>query len=222
MLRSETASALLTGEFSIPGTGAGRLSAAEAALTRRSIRTYSDEPVSDDEIRLLLELTGRAPSAFNLQPWRFVVVRDQQVKDALKDVAYGQVQVGGAPVLLAMYADMEDTMSSFSEVLHPGLPDEKRDATLAMLNRNFGGMTPEARATWANAQANIALGYLLLIARSEGLDTSPMLGFDAARVKTILGLPEHAVVTALVAVGRGAEEGFSSHRHTVERVAIFK
>lgn len=220
MLRSEPLSAaLLTGEFAVAN---GRLSAAEAAIARRSVRSYTDQPVTDDEIRDLLELTGRAPSAFNLQPWRFVVVRDQQVKDELRAAAYGQKQVGEAPVVIAMYADMEDTMAHLDEVVHPGLDPEKRESTLAMLRKTFGGMTPEARGVWANAQANIALGYLLLIARSEGFATSPMLGFNADTVKQILGIPAHATVTSLVALGHGADEGFESHRHTVERVAIFR
>lgn len=221
MIHSDTvAAALLTGEFSVAN---GRLSAADAALARRSVRTYQDTPVTDEEITTLLELTGRAPSAFNLQPWRFVVVRDQDTKDQLRAAAYGQRQVGEAPVVIAMYADMEDTMAHLDEVVHPDLPAEKRDATLAMLRRQFGtGMTVEQRAVWANSQANIALGYLLLIARSEGFDTSPMLGFDAATVKRILGVPDTATITALVAIGRGADPGFTSHRHTVERVAIFR
>lgn len=221
MIHSDTvAAALLTGEFSVAN---GRLSAADAALARRSVRTYQDTPVSDDEITTLLELTGRAPSAFNLQPWRFVVVRDQDTKDQLRAAAYGQRQVGEAPVVIAMYADMEDTMAHLDEVVHPDLPAEKRDATLAMLRRQFdAGMTVEQRAVWANSQTNIALGYLLLIARSEGFDTSPMLGFDAALVKRILGVPDTATITALIAIGRGADPGFTSHRHTVERVAIFR
>ncbi len=220
MLRSEPLSAaLLTGEFAV---ATGRLSAAEAAIARRSVRSYTDQPVTDEEIRDLLELTGRAPSAFNLQPWRFIVVRDQQVKDDLRAAAFGQKQVSDAPVVIAMYADMEDTMAHLDEVVHPGLDAEKRESTLAMLRNTFGGMTPEARGVWANAQANIALGYLLLIARSEGFATSPMLGFNADTVKQLLGIPAHATVTSLVAIGRGADEGFESHRHTVERVAIFR
>ncbi len=220
MLRSEPLSAaLLTGEFAV---GTGRLSAAEAAIARRSVRSYTDQPVTDEEIRDLLELTGRAPSAFNLQPWRFIVVRDQQVKDQLRDASFGQKQVAEAPVVIAMYADMEDTMAHLDEVVHPGLDPMKREGTLTMLRNTFGGMTPEARGVWANAQANIALGYLLLIARSEGFATSPMLGFNAGTVKQLLGIPEHATVTSLVALGHGADEGFASHRHTVERVAIFR
>lgn len=210
-----------TGASTVAGSDTA-LTAAEAALSRRSVRSYTQTPVSDEEIRSLLELTGRAPSAFNVQPWRFVVVRDQALKDQLRAAAYNQSQVSSAPVVIAMYSDMDDVMASFDEVVHPGLDAEKREGTLGMLRNTFGGMTPEVRTGWGNAQANIALGYLLLLAKSEGFDTSPMLGFQADQVKALLDIPASATVTALVAIGRGAEPGFPSHRHPVERIAIFK
>jgi len=213
------ATALLTGEHELVSP---RLSAADAALARHSVRAYRDVAVTDAEVRSLLELTGRAPSAFNLQPWRFVVVRDQTTKDALQAAAYGQKQVGAAPVVIAMFADMEDTMAHLDEVVHPDLPADKKAGTISMLQNTFGSMTADARGTWANAQANIALGYLLLIAKSEGFDTSPMLGFQADQVKQLLGIPAHATITALVALGRGADDGFRSHRHSVDRVATFR
>lgn len=220
MLTTETtAAALLTADYD---TTTVRLSAADAAMARHSVRSYLDTPVTDDELHTLLELTGRAPSAFNLQPWRFVVVRDQALKNELKDASYGQKQVGDAPVVIAIYADMEDTMANLGDVVHPDLTAEKRAGTIAMLEKNFGGMTPEARAIWANGQANIALGYLLLIAKSEGFDTSPMLGFQPDRVKAILDIPATATITALVALGRGADDGFRSHRHAVERTTRFR
>jgi nitroreductase len=206
----------------VQDTATAPLSAAEAALARHSVRDYLDTPVTDEEVRTLLELTGRAPSAFNLQPWRFIVVRDQQLKDQLKGAAYNQKQVSEAPVVIAMYADMEDTLANLDEVVHPDLPADKKAGTIDMLQQTFGGMTPDARAVWANAQANIALGYLLLIARSEGFDTSPMLGFVPDQVKSLLDIPAHATITALVALGRGAGDGFRSHRHAVERVATFR
>ena len=69
-----------TGEFAVSDQ---RLSAAAAARVRRSVRRYSSEPVTDQQVHTLIELTGRAPSAFNAQPWRFIVVRDQALKDQL-------------------------------------------------------------------------------------------------------------------------------------------
>lgn len=197
-------------------------SAAVAANTRRSVRTYTPQPVSDETLTALLTLAGRAPSAFNLQPWRFVVVRDPALKAALSAAAYGQKQLVSAPVVLALYADMEDTMARLDEVVHPGLPPEKRAETLAMLRGSYGGMTVEQRAIWGNGQANIALGYLLLLAKAEGLDTSPMLGFEPAKVKALLDIPEHATITALVTLGYGAEEGFVSHRHELSAITTYR
>lgn len=199
-----------------------RLTAADAARTRRSVRAYRDTPVSDDEIRTLLALTGRAPSAFNLQPWRFVVVRSQTEKNALRNAAHGQKQVSDAPAVIAIYADMDDTLANLGDIVHPDHTPEKRASTVAMLQKTFGSMTAEARAVWANAQANIALGYLLLIAHAEGFATSPMLGFEPDQVKALLGIPETATVTALVALGHGANEGFRSHRHDPARIVTFR
>ena len=193
-----------------------------AALDRRSVRSYKDEDVSDEQVQELISLTGRAPSAFNVQPWRFVVVRNPELKQQLSAAAYGQKQVVSAPVVIVLYSDMEDVLANIEQVVNPALPPEKFAETVAMLQRTFGGMTPDVRATWGNAQANIALGYLLLLSKTMGLDTSPMLGFQPDQVKSLLDIPASATITALVALGHGAEEGFVSHRHEPSRIMSFR
>lgn len=199
-----------------------RISAAEAALERRSVRKFTDAPVSEELMQQLLTLVGRAPSAYNVQPWRFVVVRDPALRQALQGAAYNQPQVGNAPVVIAIYSDMEDAVAHVEEIVNPGLDAAKAADTVAMLRRTFGGMTDEARAVWGNAQTNIALGYLLLLAETEGLATSPMLGFQPDQVKDILNIPATATVTALIALGWPDEEGYASHRHDIQRVASFR
>jgi nitroreductase len=208
-----------TGEFAVSDQ---RLSAAAAARVRRSVRRYSSEPVTDQQVHTLIELTGRAPSAFNAQPWRFIVVRDQALKDQLMGAAYNQKQVAEAPVVIAMYSDMEATMDNLDAILHPGLAPEQRAATLDRLRTTWGAMTVEQRAAWGHSQANIALGYLLLLAQSEGFATSPMLGFQPDQVKALLGIPEHATITALVALGRAGDDGFPSHRLDPDVITSFR
>jgi len=85
----------------------------------------------------------------------------------------------------------------------------------------FGSQGEAEREAWAAGQGYIALGYLLLIAEAHGYQTSPMAGFDPAAVKELLGLPANARVPALVAIGRGAEQGFPHHRHGTERVVRY-
>lgn len=190
----------------------------EAAESRRSIRRYSNAPVTESELAQLVETAGRAPSAFNLQPWRWVAVRDPELKSQLQAAAYGQPQVGAAPVVLVLYTDTLDALMNVEETFAPTLPAEKAAGTKAHLLSTIGAQSEADREAWGAGQSYIALGYLLLVAEGMGLGTSPMLGFDPEQVKSVLGLPSYARVPALVAVGHPAEEGFASTRHAVGRV----
>lgn len=205
----------------IPESETTTLTVTEAAESRRSIRRFEQEPIPAEHLREMLRITSLAPSANNLQPWRFVVVESAELRGKLQEAAMGQAQVGGAPAVMVLYSDMRDVLETVEETLHPGFPEERKPVLADTARRNFGAMSEEAREQWGAGQAYIALGYLLLAARSLGYDSSPMLGFDAARVKELLGLPSHVTIPALVAVGRGAEPGFPHHRHPVERLATF-
>lgn len=198
------------------------LTVASAAESRRSIRRFEPGPIPAEDLREILRLTSLAPSANNLQPWRFVVVESPDLKSDLQDAAMGQVQVGGAPAVIVVYSDMRDVLETVEETVHPGFPEERKPVVASSTRARFTAMSEEAREQWGAGQAYIALGYLLLVARSMGYDSSPMLGFDPDRVKALLGLPAHVTIPAIVAVGRGAEPGFPHHRHPVERIVSFR
>jgi nitroreductase len=197
-------------------------SATQAALSRRSIRRYDTSPIPEADLRELLRLAGRAPSAYNVQPWRFVVVQDDATKRRLAEAAFGQAQVLNAPATIVLYSDMKDALERLPEAMHPGMPADKRDAVVESLRARFAPQSTEEREGWGNAQSNIALGYLLLLAESLGYATSPMLGFDPEKVKTLLGLPAHARIPALVSIGYAAEEGFDPHRLAPETLVEFR
>lgn len=197
------------------------LTVREAARQRRSVRAYEQEPIPRPELEEILDVVRLAPSAFNVQPWRFVVVEDPEVKARLAKAAYNQRQVTSAPAVIVLYTDMADTLAHLDQVVHPGMPAPQRAATRETILRMFASQDEAEREGWAMGQGYIALGYLLLAAESHGYQTSPMTGFDAAAVKELLGLPENARVPALVAVGRGVEEGFPHHRHALERITRY-
>jgi nitroreductase len=195
------------------------LTVTEAAEARRSIRKYEPTPVPRADLEEILRVTGLAPSPWNVQPWRFVIVEDAATKAKLQEAAYGQPQVGGAPAVIVMYSDMTDALATIEQAIHPGMPDHAKVA--ADIRSTFAGMSDSDRHAWGFAEANIALGYLLLTAQAHGYSTSPMLGFMPDKVKELLQLPADARIPALVAIGIGAEDGFPHHRHAVERVARF-
>lgn len=196
--------------------------AAAAAERRRSIRTYAVDDIPESELRELLRLTGRAPSAYNVQPWRFVVVRDEATKAKLAEAAYGQQQVVRAPATIVMYSDMKDALERIPEAMHPDMPEEKRNAAVASFRDSFKAKSEDECETWGAMQTNIALGYLLLLAESMGFGTSPMLGFDPEKVKSLLGLPAHVRIPAIVSIGYAAEDGFRPHRLSGETLVDFK
>ncbi|MCC5994043.1 MAG: nitroreductase family protein, partial [Candidatus Aenigmarchaeota archaeon] len=79
----------------------------EAIAKRRSIRKYQDKDVDDKLIGVLLWAAAQAPSAGNLQDWRFIVVRDKKTKELLYNAALKQEHVKEAPVLIVVCSDLE-------------------------------------------------------------------------------------------------------------------
>ncbi|MCX7602283.1 MAG: nitroreductase family protein [Meiothermus sp.] len=194
------------------------LSVKDAVLTRRSIRKFKPDPIPRERLEEILSLALKAPSSNNLQPWRVVVVQNAEVKERLREAANNQAQVSSAPAVLVIYSDMKDTLEHVEEVLHPGFSEEQKQARAASFRKAWEGQSDEERENWGKAQGFILLGFLMLIARSFGYDTVPMGGFNAARVKEVLGLPSHVAITALLPMGVADEAGYEHHRHPLGRV----
>ena len=194
------------------------MSVADAAAKRRSIRAYGPEPIANEDLDAIFDVTRLAPSAWNLQPWRFVVVDDPVRKAQLAEAAFNQRQVSSAPTVIGIYTDMRDTLDHIDRVIHPASTEDERARARRSIERAFEKKTDEEREAWAARQGYIALGYLLLAAAERGYDTSPMLGFDHSRAQTVLGAPSHSQVIALVAIGKGSEEGRPHHRLPLEAI----
>jgi nitroreductase len=205
----------------MPSTENTILTVKEAIQSRHSIRQFVQEQISTEDIEELFRLVGLAPSAWNLQPWRFHVARDPDIRNKLQEAAYGQTQVTSAPVVVVVASDMEDVISNLAETIHPGLTPEQQQGELSNLSAFFSAMSVEERGQWGLTQASIALGFLLLAAEGLGYSTVPMLGFDAGKVREILGLPEHVKFAAMVPLGHKAKEGHAHHRHSLNKILNF-
>ncbi len=193
----------------------------EAAEKRRSIRKYLPSPVPRSDMEEIIRLAGLAPSSFNIQPWRFVVVENPEIKAKLAEAAYNQRQVTSAPAVIVLYTDMADVLAKVDEIIPPGMKGEERDRFRSLVLNSYTPLSEADREAFGAGQGYIALGYLMLAAEAHGYQTSPMLGFDPEAVKKLLGLPSHVRIPAIVAIGKGAEEGFPHHRHPLSRIARF-
>jgi nitroreductase len=193
----------------------------QLATHRRSIRRYRPDAIPQSDLLALLRIASTAPSPWNAQPWRFIVVQDAEKKKQLREAAFGQGQVEAASAVIVLYSDMPDALARLDEVQHPAYPEESRNKSRDGLLARFAKMTPGERDQWGRSIAYIALGYLLLAAEAFGFGSSPMLGFDPGKVKALFGLPDHAEIAALVALGYPDEAGLDQHRLPIESITRF-
>ncbi|MCC5635745.1 nitroreductase family protein [Nostoc sp. CHAB 5844] len=93
----------------------------EAIKQRRAARAFKSDRIPEVILQEILELAAQAPSGFNLQPWRFIVVQNQQNKEKLQACAFNQRQVGEAPVVLICCGDRRAAeMANITSVIHLG------------------------------------------------------------------------------------------------------
>ncbi len=164
------------------------MEAYEAILTRRSIRTYTGQPVAEEMIHKLLVAAMSAPSAGNQQPWQFVVTTERSLLDALADLLPFGKMLKQAPLAITVCGDAK------------GSPREGywvQDCSAATENLLLAAHALGLGGVW-----------LGVYPREERV----------AGVRQILGIPEHITPLCVVAVGHPAEPAGPADRYRPERV----
>ena len=187
------------------------LAAPVAIRVRRATKQFTPEPIPQDVLDQLIELTTSSPSSFNLQDWRIVVVRSPEQRQALAAAAYGQTQVVSAPLTFVFAADStawspEHLTPIFDEAHRRGAWPEKVIAY-------YGNAIPAGQQALGDRQreyaikdAMLAAAHLMIAAASLGLDTCPMNGWIEDEVKKVIGAADdpNIAIACLVAIGHGA------------------
>lgn len=198
-----------------------KTSVQQAIKSRHSIRKYIQQPIDREDFQNIFELVRLSPSAWNLQPWRFHVVLNEDLKQKLEDSAYGQKQVTSAPAVIVVTSDMEDVLANLSETVHPGLSEERKEEEVANLSAFFNGMSVEERGQWGLTQTNIAFGFLMIAVQGMGYASNPMLGFDQDKVRELLKLPAHVKFAGILPIGKPDGEGYPHHRFDLNKIVTF-
>lgn len=172
---------------------------------RRATPAFKPDPVPEETLQEALELATLAPSGYNLQPWRFIVVRDPKNRARLSAAAFNQPKVAQAPVVVIACGDTAGWKNGDLDAM---IADAKASGYLKDVKteeRVRNGAASLLRTTdlrvWATRSTMIAFTYLMLAAESLGLDTAPMEGFDEAKVREAFAIPETVAVVALLAIG---------------------
>jgi nitroreductase len=181
----------------------------ELALRRRATPHFTAEPVPEEIIDTALTIASQAPSGYNFQPWRFLVLTDPGQRQRLKDAAFSQEKIGEAPVVIVAFGQRDAWKDPVDEIFEMRARRNDRaydrDAAEATKQNAFAAIAKLPTATWLNRQVMIAFTYLMLAVEAQGWDTAPMEGFDPAAVRKAFDLPSDTEVVALLAIGRAAD-----------------
>lgn len=193
---------------------------------RRSVRSYDPEvKISREEITALLQLATRAPSAANLQPWRFLVIDSPELKRKLLPIAFNQQQVADASAVIAVLGDLECVGLAeriYGEAVEAGfMPAETAASFVERYTGMYAGFPPEVIRETVAADCGMVSLQLMLAARAKGYDTVPMGGYDKAAFIEAFGIPGRYIPVILIALGKAAQPGRPTVRLRVDEVAFF-
>jgi nitroreductase len=205
----------------------------EVVRERRATPSFESTPVHEADLKKIIAAALLAPSGYNLQPWRFIVVRDPEQRKRLRTAAMDQAKVEEAPVVVVACGDKDGWRNGdLEEMLRisaergfhdPATQERTRRRVTAFLGGtpgDAGGVAPDF-GLWVNRHAMIAFTHMMLMAEALGYDTAPMEGFYESKVKVLLKLPESVRVVALLAIGRlkGPDKPFAG-RFPISRVCF--
>ncbi|MEC3951738.1 nitroreductase family protein [Nocardia sp. CDC153] len=190
-----------------------QLSVADAIRTRRTVRHYRPDPIAPEALETLLELAMEAPSSWNLQDRSLVVVTDPVGREGLTWATDGQPQPQEAPVMLVFVAEPHawraDRTDIFDLARRNHAWNDEFIAGFAAASTEFQRSLAERDLLreYAVKDAMIAAAYVMLAATELGLATSPMNGWDEAKVKKVIGIEDRddLAIALLMSVGHPAE-----------------
>ncbi|MCM8536486.1 MAG: nitroreductase family protein [Lentisphaeraceae bacterium] len=177
----------------------------DAIEQRRSVKHFDpNHNFSEAEEKQLFNAALLAPTAFNIQHWRFVVVKDVAIREKIKEAAWGQAQVTDASLLIVLCADKK----AWSK--NPGrywvnAPQEVQDYLVPKIGQYYEG-NDRVQLEECMRSCGIVAQTLMLSAKAMGYDSCPMDGFDFDKVAEIISLPEDHVISMFVAIGKGTAE----------------
>jgi len=196
----------------------------QAIQERRATPSFDGTPIPAEDLRQILDAGLHAPSGFNMQPWRFVVVQSPEQKKKLRAASYNQGKVEEASAVIVACGDADGWRKDLGLMLElgrkGGMPESYAAQAETSVENYLSSFSSVQMQGWLNKMVMLAFTHMMLMAEVIGYDTAPMEGFEQDKVHEVLRLPLSYWVVALLAVGhlKGADKfegGRFDMSHTV-------
>lgn len=192
---------------------------------RHSVRKYErDVKIPKEELEELLRAAATAPSSWNLQHWRFLVIDDPKKKEELLPIGYNQQQIVDCSVVVAILGDLQANKEA-SAVYQPAvdngfMTEQVKETLVGQINGAYEGEGTFPRDE-AFLNSSLAAMQLMLAVKAKGYDTCPMGGFNRQAFVEAFNVPERFAPVMLLTIGKAANPAHRSARKTIGEVTIY-
>ena len=180
------------------------MNVSKAIENRRAIKAFDpSHRMSDAEVQQLFELAKLSPTAFNIQNWRFVVLKDPELRQQVRAAAWNQAQVTDASLLVVLTADLKSWEKEPRRYWR-NAAQPVQDFMVSALDGYYRGRDQVQRDE-AMRSCGMAAQTLMLAAQEMGYESCPMDGFDFDAVGQLINLPADHAIAMFVAIGKGTQ-----------------
>ena len=203
------------------------LTVVEAIHARRTTKKFKPDPIPEATLKELIALTVAAPSSFNIQPWRIVLVDDPAQRAALAKASWNQAQVVTAPVTVVFAVSIRGWAKTFDHTLQTaaelGAWNEKAVGYFRGAVPGFQDGLGEKQREYAIKDAIIAATHLALAAEGLGLNSAFMNGWMEDAVKEVIGAKDDPDIAIALLMPIGYRETCYGHAGRLpEHVTVFR
>ena len=177
----------------------------DAITKRRSVKHFDpSHRLTESEVTELLSLAALSPTAFNIQHWRFVTVKDSDLRNEIRKVSWDQSQVTDSSLFIILCADLKAWEKS-PDRYWKNAPEEVQKFMLPTID-SYYREKDQVQRDEAMRSCGITAQTLMLSAKAMGYDSCPMDGFDFSAVAKLIKLPDDHAIAMFVAIGKGLTE----------------
>ena len=178
-----------------------------AIIERRAEKMFDPAfTISDEQVGELLEKALLSPTAFNLQNWRIVRVKDPALRQKIREVAWNQDKVTDASLLFVLCADL-NAWAKEPARYWAGAPQMYQDMLIPAIDAYYRDK-PQVQRDEAMRSCGLLSMSIMLLAQEQGWHSCPMDGFDFEAVGRLINLPADHVVSMMIAVGKRTQDSF--------------
>lgn len=196
---------------------------AEIMRSRHSVKKYQPGVlIPQEELEEMLALASTAPSSWNLQHWRYLVITSQEMKERILPIAYNQQQVADSSATVVILGDLEANKAAYDvygESLAEGFISQKvHDILINQIEDAY--KNPQVGRDEAILNASLAAMQLMLVAKAKGYDTCAMGGFNDEALIKELAIPPRYIPVMLIVIGKAAKASHPTSRFSLDTSVV--